>query len=560
MPLKNIRTVLVILPALFLIACGSSSGSSSGGGGGGGPVVCTPHVPGALANSGTMDTFFSDQWHLKNDGINGASSGEDINVEPVWATRDGAGVRIAIVDDGLEITHEDLSANAVGCASYNYLDGTEDPSTGEHGTSVSGVAAAVGKNNVGVRGVAYAAELVGYNMIQSSAIADTIDALSRGMANNDIYNNSWGYGGYVGVLFSTSSTIKAAINSGVTTGRGGLGAIYVFAAGNSHGYDSSTPPGGRTDTNYSELTNNVDVITVAAVDDSGARAIYSQEGANILVAAPSGNFCDTNTTTTTDRTGILGYNTNGGGFENGLNTNYTQCFNGTSSATPVVSGVVALILEANPLLGWRDVRQILAETARKNDAADSDWAVNGAVLDVNHKYGFGVVDAQAAVAAAAGWPILGAQLTHNAGSSTFAGTVQDGTGNRVTTEQTPVYGTQPMDTITVTGSTVTTIETVAVTYTSDHASFGDLAIELESPDGTISRLANAHACRVDVAGIAQPQTPVACGAGYSGGWTFTSVRHLGETTVDGNWILRVKDGYAGDTDTASSWSLVITGR
>jgi len=546
MLLKNIRIVLVTLPALFLIACGSSSGSSSGGGGGG--TVCPPSAP-----SVGVDTLYGDQWNLDNTGQQGGKPCEDINVDSVWATFDGTGVRIAIVDDGLEIAHEDLAANVVAGASYNYLDMLTDPTTGEHGTAVSGVVAAVGLNSVGVRGVAYAAELVGYNMLQDGTTANTIDALTRDIANNHIYNNSWGFGGFTGVLFPVDAGTKAAITTTGLTGRGGLGSIYVFAAGNSHGTDASTPPGGRSDTNYSELTTNVNVITVAAVDNRGVRSVYSQQGANVLVAAPSGNFCDTNTTTTTDRTGILGYNTDGSGFENGLNTNYTKCFNGTSSATPVISGVVALILDANPALGWRDVRQILAETARKNNASDGDWSVNGAGLNVNHKYGYGVADAQAAVTAAVGWINLGTELTFDAGASTFAMLVPDGTGG---SEPAPIYGVQRTDMINVAASGIASVETIAVTYTSDHTYHGDLAIELESPDGTISKLANAHFCRQETAGL----PAINCGAGFSTGWTFTSVRHLGET-ANGNWTLRVKDGYFGDTETvAGSWALVITGR
>jgi len=547
---KSLRIMLAVVAAIFLASCGGSSGGGGGGGGGGG-TTCAPSAP-SVGN----DPLYADQWHLDNTGQQGGTPCEDINVDTVWATYDGTGVRIAIVDDGLEIAHEDLAANVVAGQSYNYVNMSTDPTTGEHGTSVAGVAAAVGLNSVGVRGVAYAAELVGYNMLQTGTTADVIDSLTRGIANNAIYSNSWGFGGATGVLFPVDAMIKSAVTSVGLTGRGGLGSIYVFAAGNSHGYDSATPPGGRSDTNYSELTTNENVFTVAAVDDRGKRSVYSQEGANILVAAPSGNWCqpnftgNINTTTTTDRTGALGYN-DGMIADDILGmANYTQCFNGTSSATPVVTGAVALILQAKPTLGWRDVRQILAETARKNDAADSDWAVNGAGLHVNHKYGFGVVDAQAAVTAAGTWVNLGAQLTFNAGGQVFAMAVPDGSG---TSEQTPIYGAQRSSTITVAGSGLTAVETVAVTYTSDHTYHGDLEIELVSPAGTVSKLANAHFCRDGMLAFLN------CGAGFSGGWTFTSLRHLGEA-ADGNWTLRVRDGYVSDTETAAgSWSLAFTG-
>ena len=84
---------------------------------------------------------------------------------------------------------------------------------------------------------------------------------------------------------------------------------------------------------------------------------------------------------TTDLSSTDGFNRNGSG-DDISNTNYTQCMNGTSAASPNAAGVVALMLQANPSLSWRDVRRILATTARRLDM-HMEWFQNGAGRWVN---------------------------------------------------------------------------------------------------------------------------------------------------------------------------------
>lgn len=534
------KAALIVVATWLLSGCPGTSSSSGdidpGGNGGGGGSSCG----GTGTSTDTRDPLYPDQWHLKNDGVNGCAAGEDINVESVWSSFVGTGVRIAIVDDGLEIAHEDLAANVVSGASYNYLGGT-DPTGGAHGTAVAGVAAAVGFNNIGVRGVAPGAQLVGYNLLQNSTSTNEADAMTRDAASNSVNSNSWGPQDGTGFLSDSSSLWRGAIDTGLATGRSGRGLVYTWAAGNG----GSSTFWGRDNSNYDGYANYYGVMAIAALNDSGTKASYSEHGANLWVSTPSGEYCDTNTTTTTDRTGSLGYNAGGG--SNYANPNYTQCFNGTSSAAPVASGAIALILDANPGLGWRDVRQILAQTARQNDIAGGEWTTNGAGLTHSHKYGFGVIDAQAAVTAALGWTTnLGPQIVTGPLAGSFTSSPTDGTGSF---ENNPIFGTQVSSTINVSGSGITQVEFVEVVYTSNHTYFGDLEVELISPDGTSSLLARPHLC-----------TGGACGAGYSGGWRFGSARHLGET-ANGTWTLRVRDGYAPDPEPSpGSWTLTLYGR
>ncbi len=132
------------------------------------------------------------------------------------------------------------------------------------------------------------------------------------------------------------------------------------------------------------------MLAICAVGDDGVRAFYSERGANLWVCTPSQGRGG-HAITTTDRTGTLGFNA--GVAPDYANANYTNTFNGTSSAAPLAAGVIALVLEANPNLTWRDLRIVLAQSARKNHAADADWVVNGGGFNINHNYGFRVADA-----------------------------------------------------------------------------------------------------------------------------------------------------------------------
>ena len=476
------------------------------------------------------DPLFTNQWHLLNTGQNSGTPGEDVNVTPVWgANIKGQGVRIAVVDDGLEIAHEDLSPNVVAGASYDYLDGDTDPNSGQHahGTAVAGVAAARDSNSLGGRGAAPSAYLVGYNLLQNSTASNEADAMVRNAASVHISNNSWGPPDGNGTFDASSTLWRDAINTGLATGRGGLGTIYTWAAGNGGGgswvIDNS---------NYDGYANYRGVIAICAVGDDGVKAAYSERGANLWVCAPSQGQSG-QAITTADRSGALGYNA--GAAPDYSNPNYTNTFNGTSSAAPLAAGVVALVLEARPDLTWRDLRLILAASARQNDIPDADWTTNSAGIPINHNYGFGVIDAAAAVTLAQSWSKVGPLVTHSSTTDSANVAIPDDDATGVSR------------TLTISGSNIANIEFVEITLNTDHTYVGDLDITLTAPGGTVSRLAETHLC------VVAPCTLP------GGTWTFGSARHLDEP-ADGNWTLTVKDLNALDTGTLQSWRLTFYGR
>ncbi len=471
------------------------------------------------------DPLYPFEWHLKNTGaVEGTVAGNDIEVESVWATyRGSAQQTICIVDDGLEIAHKDLAANIVDGLSWDYVRRQADPTAGDHGTACGGVAAARGFNGIGVRGVAPEAGLCGFRIMadgQTSSDADEADASTRSSDRISVYSNSWGPFDGGQELEGPQAPMRAAMTEGVAQGRGGKGVIYVRAGGNGlQNGDNS---------NYDGYANWRYTIAVGASSSAGIQAPYSESGANLSVNAPSNGGADTGITTV-DRSGSSGYNSTGEAQGNYADLDFTNDFGGTSSACPAVSGVCALVLQANPDLGWRDVKKILMTSAAKNDPSDADWTTNAAGYHVNHKYGFGRVDAAAAVAAAATWTNLGAEVSAE--------------GSAAPRQAIPLGSRGVSSTITLSSSIV--VESVEVYFTADHGNWGDLSVVLTAPSGTASVLAEKHAT-------------TGTDSHYDN-WRFGSVRHLGEMSA-GNWTLTVRDlGETTKGGTFTSWRLVVYG-
>lgn len=472
------------------------------------------------------DPLFTQQWHLRNTGQSGGTAGQDANVYPAWvAGYDGSGVVIAIVDDGLQHTHPDLQPKYRADLSYDFVDNDSNPiptSVDDHGTSVAGVAAAANEGTCGV-GAAYNAQLSGIRLTAGGLTDSKIaNALSYRTDANQIYNNSWGppdTGAADGFWTGLPLTINALAN-GTQNGRGGRGTIYIWAGGNGRQ--------ARDNVNRDLFANSRYTLAIAAVDHRGVQSWYSEPGAPLLVAAPSSG--DGVGVTTTDLLGVAG----------GSAGNCTNSFGGTSSAAPLVAGVVGLMLDANPNLTWREVQWILARTAVQNDpanqGADSDWTINGAGLPVNHAYGFGRVDAAAAVTMAASWSEpFGPELSYSAPLRTVNLAVPDNAPGPY------APGTFVTDSVFVPQNLL--IESVEVIFTATHEYRGDLEVRLVSPYGTESRLL---------------ATGNDLGANYSG-WKITTLRHLDEGSA-GTWTLRVADGYPQNAGVWNSWQLIIHGR
>lgn len=374
----------------------------------------------------TNDPLFPMQWHLKNTGQAQGVAGIDANVEPVWGTGNrGAGQVISIIDDGLQVTYPDLSPNALPVGgdfqTSNHWNFSADPQNNnpadlgqkdDHGTSCGGVAAGKGDNNLGITGSAPDASLIGLRLIAGDITDENASAaLGWRPAIVTISSNSWGYDDDNSVSVSGPDTLaQAALLNGVTQGRGGRGIIYTVAGGNGGTPNYRDKGPGIDESNYDGFANSPYTIAVGGNNDKGVQN-FSEQGCNLVLTAPTGGEgTDQNITTTT----LMGQG-NIPGFPD-----YTNSFGGTSSSTPLVSGVIALMLTANAQLGWRDVQEILIRSSRKIDNEDASWHTNGAGVPFrfSNRYGAGMVDAAAAVNLATSWKNLPAQTSETRSSTT----------------------------------------------------------------------------------------------------------------------------------------------
>ena len=327
------------------------------------------------------DSLFHQQWGLKNTGQYGGMSGIDIKAEQAWSITEGdSNIRIAVVDDGVDLTHPDLRDNLL--PGYDVTGGNsggapEDPND-THGTSCSGIIGAVKDNEIGIAGVAPNCKIIPILIFQGGWLLPTFaaDGINAAWQNGaDVISCSWG-------SRSPFTSITNAIDSAVTYGRNGLGCVIVFSSGNY--YASPHYP----TVNFPAWLPNV--IAVGAITPNGKRkeANYHYDwgscyGPELDVMAPGEMICTTI------------YQEYPWSSEN-----YDCDFDGTSAACPHVSGVAALILSVNPNLTGQEVRNIIESTAQKvreDLYTYSDTIIGRPNGTWHNEMGYGLVNAYEAV-------------------------------------------------------------------------------------------------------------------------------------------------------------------
>ncbi len=467
------------------------------------------------------DPLYSCQWHLND------AEDEGINVESVWEEGiKGEGVTIAVVDYGMDYSQEDLKDNVDTALNHDYTGNNDIYSPlVHHGTHVAGIIAAR-DNSVGVRGVAPRATIYGYNALAEMSIETLTDAMTRNSDVTAVSNNSWGFADGPW-LTSASEVWREAVRTGITTGYDGKGTFYVFRAGDGHMMGDNS--------NLDEYVNHYAVTAVCAVNSNGVRASYSEMGANLWVCAPSNDR-------PTEGPGVL---------TTEHSDRYMTDFGGTSASTPMVSGVAALMREANPDLTWRDLKLILAASARKNDPENSGWKDGAqkyrAVSDAgryhfNHEYGFGAVDAEAAVNLAKKWTNAPPLVISTTESGKLGLEMPDASAGA---QPTPIASAIKLDT----GIYFT--EFVEVEIALEHESFRDLEIELVSPSGAVSKLAVPFDTSTDL-------IPISDFVPMYGSFRFGSARHLGEDP-NGVWTLRITDHIHVGEGIILAWNITVYG-
>jgi subtilisin-like proprotein convertase family protein len=485
------------------------------------------------------DPLYDDQWQFDLVG----------DIETIWDEYDGSGVTVVVYDEGTEYTHPDLDDN-FDTTFFTYEGVVYDPmpidDDSAHGTSCAGIIGAEWNNDIGGCGVSPGVTLSAINYLDDIQYQDedVYDAALLWAAEFDIMSNSWGWGGsYSRAQNLSSATSQAShdialFETLVSTGRDGLGTIIVKAAGN------ETNDANGDGWNVSRYT-----LTIAATDEFGDATYYTNYGTTILIAAPA-------SAVTTDQTGDDGYNADGDADP--VDPDYTSEFGGTSAATPTVAGVVALMLEANPNLGWRDVANILALSASHTGsdlgaATGTEFEVgtwqtmsgtqwNGGGTEYHASYGYGMLDAFAAVRYAEAWAEIYddvPQTSANEVSSTFGYTGaavgiadsdgQDGTGQA---------------SLSITSTSDMQIESIEITLDMTHAKGTDLTLWLVAPDGTMVQI-------FDGDGTSRTWTN-----GQT--WTF-SVESLRGYSAEGTWSVVAEDNVTGNTGTLNDVEITFYG-
>uniref|UniRef100_A0A8B9E2E8 Proprotein convertase subtilisin/kexin type 4 n=1 Tax=Anser cygnoides TaxID=8845 RepID=A0A8B9E2E8_ANSCY len=468
------------------------------------------------------DPWFPKQWYMNND-IN-----PDLNVLAAWSKGyTGLGVVLSILDDGIEKDHPDLSANYDPLASYDFNSNDPDPQPrynawdeNRHGTRCAGEVAAVANNQICGAGIAYNAKVGGVRMLDGP-IMDIVEAQALGLRPQHIhiYSASWGPtddgrtvdgpGVLAAEAFYRGVTKGAGSSWGCRKGRGGLGSIFVWASGNGGiNYDNCNCDG---------YTNSIYTLSVGSVLASGQRPWYSEACSSTLTTTYSSSTRSEVQIVTTD-----------------LRHRCTNKHAGTSASAPLAAGMVALALEANPALSWRDVQHLVVRASKPAHLQAEDWAVNGVGRKVSHHYGYGLLDAGLLVELAKAWTGTRPQRR----CSVRALRAPRNIGSKLTVSA---------DTSSCSGRTkrIRSLEHVQVQLSLSYSRRGDLVLALTSPMGTTSTLVTVRPYDTSQQGYKD--------------WTFMST-HFWDEDPNGTWTLLLENkGDAYNTGVLSSFILHLHG-
>ncbi|CAN8006414.1 unnamed protein product, partial [Ixodes hexagonus] len=483
------------------------------------------HVPAEEQALRFNDPLWSRQWYIHDTRSSPDLPELDHRVTQVWDMGfTGKGVVVTVMDDGLEWNHTDLVQNYAPEASYDFNDDDGDPfprydpqDLNNHGTRCAGeVAMAANNKNCGV-GVAYEARIGGKDTVAQVCIrmldGDVVDAIeSTSLAFNvegiDVFSASWGPSDDGRTVDGPKRLASEALHRGVTRGRRGRGSVYVWASGNG---------GARGDNcNCDGYASSPYTLSVSSASQRGRFPYYGEKCASTMAAAYSSGAYTDQKVATSD-----------------LHDRCTTQHTGTSASAPLAAGIVALALQANPGLGWRDVQHLVAWTSDFAPlAANRGWQRNAAGLLFNSRFGFGLLDAHAMVTAALNWTAVEPQSSCLLGPLLpLPSPLRSGRELRV-----PFLAD---------GCAVSALEHVELHLDLEYSRRGALDAYLRSPAGTESVLLYRRAKDSAAQGFR--------------GWTFLTVHFWGEDPR-GIWTFIVRDKRAqGESGALKTVSLSLSG-
>uniref|UniRef100_A0A8C0UM26 Proprotein convertase subtilisin/kexin type 5-like n=1 Tax=Cyanistes caeruleus TaxID=156563 RepID=A0A8C0UM26_CYACU len=445
---------------------------------------------------GTQSTYFNDpkwpsMWYMHcSDNTHHCQS--DMNIVGAWKRGyTGKNVVVTILDDGIERNHPDLMQNYDSQASFDVNGNDFDPmprydasNENKHGTRCAGEVAATANNSHCTVGIAFNAKIGGVRMLDGD-VTDMVEAksLSLNPQHIHIYSASWGPDDDGKTVDGPASLARQAFENGIRMGRRGLGSVFVWASGN----------GGRSRDHCScdGYTNSIYTISISSTAESGKKPWYLEECASTLATTYSSGESYDRKIITTD-----------------LRQRCTDSHTGTSASAPMAAGIIALALEANPFLTWRDVQHIIVRTSRAGHLNANDWKTNAAGYKVSHLYGFGLMDAEAMVTEAEKWTTVPPQHVTIRPDS-IVRSIYKATGCSDNPNHHVIY-----------------LEHVVVRITITHPRRGDLAIYLTSPSGTRSQLLANRLFDHSMEGFKN--------------WEFMTT-HCWSEKAAGDWILEICD-------------------
>uniref|UniRef100_P29121-4 Isoform 4 of Proprotein convertase subtilisin/kexin type 4 n=1 Tax=Mus musculus TaxID=10090 RepID=P29121-4 len=460
------------------------------------------------------DPWFSKQWYMNKE------IQQDLNILKAWNQGlTGRGVVISILDDGIEKDHPDLWANYDPLASYDFNDYDPDPQPrytpndeNRHGTRCAGEVSATANNGFCGAGVAFNARIGGVRMLDG-AITDIVEAQSLSLQPQHIhiYSASWGPEDDGRTVDGPGLLTQEAFRRGVTKGRQGLGTLFIWASGNGglH-YDNCNCDG---------YTNSIHTLSVGSTTRQGRVPWYSEACASTFTTTFSSGVVTDPQIVTTD-----------------LHHQCTDKHTGTSASAPLAAGMIALALEANPLLTWRDLQHLVVRASRPAQLQAEDWRINGVGRQVSHHYGYGLLDAGLLVDLARVW---------------LPTKPQKKCAIRVVHTPTPILPRMLVPknvTACSDGSRrrlIRSLEHVQVQLSLSYSRRGDLEIFLTSPMGTRSTLVAIRPLDIS-------------GQGYNN-WIFMST-HYWDEDPQGLWTLGLENkGYYFNTGTLYYYTLLLYG-
>ncbi|OAF71882.1 hypothetical protein A3Q56_00350 [Intoshia linei] len=417
---------------------------------------CTKFDLGDIFN----DPLYKYQWQMHQDYN---------NIVNVWKQDiSGRGVNVTILDDGIFHDNPDLKTNYHQDISYDlndvndkYHDPTpRDDGNNEHGTKCAGVVAGEANNGHCGVGVAFNSNIGGVRVLDG-VITDPIESLcfTINVDKIDIYSASWGPKDDGMTMDKPRYHSTEAMKNGIKNGRNGLGSIYVWATGN----------GGEMDNcNCDGYVSSIYTLSFSSVSKNGEAMYYAEKCpstlASVFIGWNSGEEKD-------EKSGCHVISTS-------VHSECTTEFQGTSSAAPMAAGCIALLLEANPKLSWRDVIHVVTLSARITDSEDDGWVLNGGGYHYNEKYGFGVMDCARMV-----WYGKRLNPVEPMLNSTYS-LIRS-------TRSVPIYrGVLYKHSIYVAFEKISFVENVELIIDMEIGNFtrGSISLFLKSPSGTISRL------------------------------------------------------------------------